>query len=128
MTWLNQINWNKDGLIPVITQDAQTKEILMLAWMNKESLQATLEKKQAVYWSRSRQKLWHKGEESGHTQDIVEIRLDCDNDALLLLVKQTGLACHTGRKSCFFQKLTQTGDIKWEAVDPVLKNPSEIYK
>jgi phosphoribosyl-AMP cyclohydrolase len=106
MTFINQIKWNKDGLVTVITQELKTKDILMLAWMNKEALLKTLSIQQAVYWSRSRQKLWHKGEESGHFQYVHDIRLDCDGDSLLLTVTQLeGIACHTGRHSCFFYQL-----------------------
>lgn len=126
--WLDSIEWNEQGLIPVITQDAGSRDILMLAWINREALEKTVECGEAVYWSRSRQKLWHKGEESGHTQKIVDIRLDCDNDALVYMVEQSGLACHTGRRSCFYQQLQKSDNIDWKAVDPVLKDPSEIYK
>ncbi|MEW6677596.1 MAG: phosphoribosyl-AMP cyclohydrolase [Pseudomonadota bacterium] len=125
-TWLNKINWSEDGLVPAIAQDATTGDILMVAWMNREALKQTAEKGEAVYWSRSRKKLWHKGEESGHTQKVTEIRTDCDEDVILLKVEQAGgIACHTGRHSCFFHRLE--GD-KWQAVDPVLKDPHEIYK
>jgi len=124
--WLNKINWSEDGLIPAIAQDAATGDILMVAWMNRESLRRTVETREAVYWSRSRRKLWHKGEESGHTQKVLELRLDCDEDVLLLKIEQIGgIACHTGRRSCFFQKFE---DGQWVAVDPVLKDPHEIYK
>ncbi len=124
--WLNKVNWSEDGLVPAIAQDASSGDILMVAWMNREALRRTVEIGEAVYWSRSRKKLWHKGEESGHTQKVREIRLDCDEDVVLLKIEQTGgIACHTGRKSCFFQKLE--GD-EWHAVDPVLKDPHEIYK
>ena len=124
--WLNKINWSEDGLIPAIAQDAQTGDILMVAWMNRESLKRTVETGEAVYWSRSRKKLWHKGEESGHTQKVLELRLDCDEDVLLMKIEQVGgIACHTGRRSCFFQKLEKG---QWLAVDPVLKDPHEIYK
>ncbi len=124
--WLNKINWSADGLIPAIAQDAKTGDILMVAWMNRESLKRTVETGEAVYWSRSRKKLWHKGEESGHTQKVLELRLDCDEDVLLLKIEQVGgIACHTGRRSCFFHKLE---DGQWLAVDPVLKDPHEIYK
>ena len=126
--WLDTIEWNAQGLIPVITQEASTRDVLTLAWINREALAKTVECGEAVYWSRSRQKLWHKGEESGHIQKIVDIRMDCDNDALIYLVEQKGLACHTGRQSCFYQQLQKSGDIEWKAVDPVLKDPSEIYK
>ncbi len=124
--WLNKINWSEDGLIPAIAQDAATGDILMVAWMNRESLKRTVETGEAVYWSRSRKKLWHKGEESGHTQKVLELRLDCDEDVLLMKIEQVGgIACHTGRRSCFFQKLEKG---RWVAVDPVLKDPHEIYK
>lgn len=124
--WLNKINWSEDGLVPAIAQDAHSGDILMVAWMNREALRRTSESGEAVYWSRSRKKLWHKGEESGHTQKVLEIRTDCDEDVILLKVEQSGgIACHTGRKSCFFQKLN--GDV-WQAVEPVLKDPHEIYK
>jgi phosphoribosyl-AMP cyclohydrolase len=124
--WLNKINWSDDGLLPAIAQDAQTGDILMVAWMNREALKRTVETGEAVYWSRSRKKLWHKGEESGHIQKVLELRLDCDEDVLLMKIEQVGgIACHTGRRSCFFQKLEKG---KWVAVDPVLKDPHEIYK
>lgn len=127
--WLDTIQWNDQGLIPVITQDASTLKVLMLAWINRTALEKTMQCGEAVYWSRSRNRLWHKGEESGHVQKIVDIRLDCDSDALLFLVKQTGLACHTGRLSCFYQQPQHTAEgTQWVAVDPVIKNPSEIYK
>ena len=127
--WLDSIQWNDQGLIPVITQDATTLKVLMLAWINCAALEKTMQCGEAVYWSRSRNRLWHKGEESGHTQKIVDIRLDCDSDALLFLVEQTGLACHTGRLSCFYQQPQHTAEgTQWVAVDPVIKNPSEIYK
>ena len=124
--WLNKINWTQDGLVPAIAQDAATGEVLMVAWMNREALKKTVDCGEAVYWSRSRKKLWHKCEESGHTQKIKEIRLDCDSDVVLLQVEQHGgIACHTGRESCFFSKLEQG---KWVEVDAVLKSPDEIYK
>lgn len=128
--WLSRINWNEQELIPVIAQEVGTNDVLMVAWMNREALTRTVELGQAVYWSRSRKKLWHKGEESGHFQRVHEIRLDCDEDVLLLKVEQEGnLACHTGRHSCFFQKLDITSEQPtWVEVDPVLKNPDDIYK
>ena len=128
--WLSRINWNEQELIPVIAQEVGTNDVLMVAWMNREALARTVELGQAVYWSRSRKKLWHKGEESGHFQRVHEIRLDCDEDVLLLKVEQIGdLACHTGRHSCFFQKLDTTSEqLEWSEVDPVLKNPDDIYK
>jgi phosphoribosyl-AMP cyclohydrolase len=125
-TWLNKVNWSDDGLVPAIAQAADGGEILMVAWMNRDALQRTVETGEAVYWSRSRKKLWHKGEESGHVQKVREIRLDCDEDVILLKVEQQGdIACHTGRHSCFFHKLEKG---KWKTVDPVLKDPAEIYK
>jgi phosphoribosyl-AMP cyclohydrolase len=125
MDWLDMVKWNEDGLIPVITQETETKQVLTLAWMNRASLQLTADTGHAVYWSRSRQKLWHKGEQSGHQQIVKSIRLDCDNDAILLEVEQLGgIACHTGRHHCFFYKL-ENGE--WQAVEPVLKDPKEIY-
>ena len=125
--WLNEVNWDDQGLVPVIAQDAATGEVLMFAWMNREALTLTAEKGEAVYWSRSRRKLWHKGEESGHSQKVIEIRTDCDNDVILLKIEQAGgIACHTGRRSCFFHRHTADGE--WEAVEPVLKDPKEIYK
>lgn len=126
MSWLDEIRWDEKGLAPAIAQDAQTGRILMVAWMNRESLALTAEKGEAIYWSRSRNKLWHKGEESGHVQKVREIRLDCDEDVIVLQVEQQGgIACHTGRESCFYRVLRNG---VWEAVDPVLKDPSEIYK
>jgi phosphoribosyl-AMP cyclohydrolase len=125
-SWLNKVNWSSDGLVPAIAQAAAGGEVLMVAWMNREALQRTVETGEAVYWSRSRKKLWHKGEESGHVQKVKEIRLDCDEDVILLRVEQQGgIACHTGRHSCFFQKL-ENGE--WKAVEPILKDPAEIYK
>ena len=124
--WLDRIKWNPDGLVPAIAQDAQDGTILMVAWMNREALGLTASEGRAVYWSRSRQKLWRKGEESGHDQRVSEIRLDCDNDVILLQVEQHGgVACHTGRRSCFFQRLEGA---RWITVEPVLKDPGEIYK
>jgi len=124
--WLNEVPWDKDGLVPVIAQDFSTGRVLTLAWMNRDALTLTAEKGEAVYWSRSRRKLWRKGEESGHTQKVRELRLDCDSDAILLRVDQAGgIACHTGRESCFFRKL-ENG--RWVATDPVLKDPAVIYK
>lgn len=124
--WLNEIQWDDQGLVPVIAQDAASGDVLMFAWMNREALEKTAAIGQAVYWSRSRRKLWHKGEESGHFQKVVEIRADCDNDVVLLKVEQAGgIACHTGRKSCFFQRLDEGC---WVVADPVLKDPKEIYE
>ena len=124
--WLNKVNWTNDGLVPVIAQDAASGKVLMFAWMNREALKLTAEKGEAIYWSRSRKKLWHKGEESGHTQKVLEIRLDCDEDVVLLKVEQKGgIACHTGREHCFYQKLEKD---QWKTTEPILKNPEEIYK
>ena len=124
--WLNEIKWSDEGLVPAIAQDARDGVILMVAWMNREALSLTAREGKAVYWSRSRQKLWRKGEESGHEQIVKEIRLDCDNDVVMLQVQQRGgIACHTGRRSCFFQRLE--GD-RWVTVEPVLKDPDAIYK
>ena len=126
MSFLDEVPWNGDGLVAVVTQDASTAKVLTVAWMNREALQQTVDRKEAVYWSRSRNKLWRKGEESGHVQKVLEVRLDCDADALLLKVEQVGgIACHTGRESCFFRKL-ENG--KWVTMDPVLKDPKLIYK
>lgn len=123
--WLNAIRWTEDGLVPAIAQDAETGEILMMAWMNRESLRLTAEEGHAVYWSRSRGKLWRKGETSGHQQVVIDIRLDCDEDVILLKVEQKGgIACHTGRRSCFYRTLK---DGAWVAVDPVIKDPDAIY-
>ncbi len=124
-TWLSKINWSEDGLIPVIAQEADSGKILMVAWMNRDALKLTVEKREAVYWSRSRKKLWHKGEESGHIQKLKDIYLDCDEDVLLLIVEQIGgIACHTGRHNCFFQKLENN---EWVIAAPVIKDPLEIY-
>ncbi|MFT5504207.1 MAG: phosphoribosyl-AMP cyclohydrolase [Gammaproteobacteria bacterium] len=124
--WLSDIKWNEDGLLPAIAQDASTGEVLMMAWMNEGSLQLSVEKGEAVYWSRSRRKLWHKGEESGHTQIIEDIRLDCDSDVILLKIRQNGgIACHTGRRRCFYRVLN---DKKWEIDEEIIKNPREIYQ
>ena len=125
MNWLDQVAWTDDGLVPVIAQEQCSGKILMFAWMNREALQLTRETGHAVYFSRSRNKLWHKGEESGHTQIVHDIRLDCDNDVVLLTVEQQGgIACHTGRHNCFFQQLQ--GD-DWVTVEPVIKDPKAIY-
>ena len=126
MSWLDEVPWNEHGLIAAIAQDGASDRILTLAWMNRAALQETVESGEAVYWSRSRKKLWRKGEESGHVQKVLEVRLDCDADAVLLRVEQAGgIACHTGRESCFFRKL-ENG--RWVTVDPVLKDPALIYK
>ncbi len=124
--WLEQIKWTEQGLVPVIAQDAESGKVLMLAWMNHESLHLTVKEGRAIYWSRSRKKLWRKGEESGHVQKIKDIRLDCDNDVILLAVEQLGgIACHTGREACFYQQLQ---DNTWVTVEAVLKDPKEIYE
>jgi len=132
MNWLDEIKWDADGLVPVIAQERDSGDVMMFAWMNREALARTAELGEAVYWSRSRKKLWHKGEESGHTQTVHELRLDCDNDVVLLKITQhghepgeLGIACHTGRHSCFYQRLEDGG---WKAVEPVLKDPESIYK
>ena len=124
--WLDEIKWTDDGLVPVIAQDAESGDILMFAWMNRESLALSVQEGRAVYWSRSRQSLWRKGEESGHVQHIREIRLDCDNDVVLLKIEQVGgIACHTGRRSCFYKKYENE---QWLEVEPVLKDPKDIYR
>lgn len=124
--WLDQVKWTSEGLVPVIAQEAESGKVLMFAWMNREALRLTVATGRAVYWSRSRARLWHKGEESGHQQIVRDIRLDCDNDVVLLRVEQRGgIACHTGRHSCFYQKFQ---DDKWVAVEPVIKDPAEIYR
>jgi phosphoribosyl-AMP cyclohydrolase len=129
MTWLDDIRWDRDGLVPAIAQERGSGDVLMLAWMNREALERTAELGQAVYWSRSRRRLWHKGEESGHFQQVHAIRLDCDNDAVLLEVTQLGhqpgIACHTGRHACFFQRYENGA---WSTVEPVLKSPDSIYR
>lgn len=124
--WLDQIQWTADGLVAAIVQEAGTGRVLMMAWMNRESLQETLAAGKAVYWSRSRRRLWRKGEESGHEQVVKDIYLDCDGDAVLVVVEQVGgIACHTGRHSCFYRRLGQGG---WVETDPILKNPEAIYR
>ncbi len=127
--WLDEVQWNDDGLVTAIAQDHETGEVLMLAWMNRESLELTLKEQVAIYWSRSRGRLWRKGESSGHTQRLLECRLDCDGDAILLKVEQVGgIACHTGRKSCFYRGLVdQGGEALWNTEDPVLQDPETIY-
>ena len=123
--WLNEIKWNNEGLVPAIAQEAGSGKVLMVAWMNRESLSRTVDSGKAIYWSRSRQKLWRKGEQSGHEQIVRELRTDCDNDIILMQVEQKGgIACHTGRHNCFFQRL-ENG--VWTAVDPPLKDPDTIY-
>ena len=126
MSWLDEIKWTDDGLVPVIAQETGTGKVLMMAWMNRESLQLSVQEGRAIYWSRSRNKLWRKGEESGHVQQIKDIRLDCDNDVILLEVEQLGgIACHTGRHNCFYKQLQNE---QWVEVEAVLKDPHEIYK
>jgi phosphoribosyl-AMP cyclohydrolase len=123
--WLDAVKWDADGLVPAIAQDHKTGRILMMAWMNREALALTAQENRAIYYSRSRQKLWRKGEESGHVQHLHELRLDCDADVIVMQVEQVGgIACHTGRESCFYQ-VYQDGD--WVAADPVLKDPKDIY-
>ena len=132
MNWLDAVRWDRDGLVPAIAQEVGSNDVLMFAFMNREALAKTVETGHAVYWSRSRQRLWHKGEESGHVQQVHEIRLDCDKDVVLLKVAQLGhepedpsIACHTGRHSCFYRKLVGT---EWKSVEPVLKDPGTIYR
>jgi phosphoribosyl-AMP cyclohydrolase len=126
MSWLDEVKWDEQGLVPVLAQDAATGRVLMLAWMDREALARTAETGEAVYYSRSRERLWRKGEASGHIQRVLEIRMDCDNDVVLLAVEQIGgIACHTGRPSCFFQRLV---DGRWVTVDAVVKDPGEIYR
>ncbi len=125
-SYLDQIQWNEHGLVPVITQDAGSGRVLTQAWINREALQTTVIEGRAVYWSRSRAKLWRKGEESGMVQKLVEVLLDCDNDSICYRVEQVGgIACHTGRESCFYKRLTNDS---WEAIDPVLVDPDQLYK
>ena len=124
--WLEQVKWSPDGLVPAVAQDAGSGRVLMVAWMNRDALRETVRSGEAHYWSRSRARLWHKGEESGHVQRVREVRLDCDADVIVLAVEQAGgIACHTGRQSCFYRMLK---DGEWVAVDPVLKDPGEIYR
>ena len=125
MSWLDEVAWNAQGLVPAIAQDAASGQVLTLAWMNRTALEASLQEGRAVYWSRSRNKLWRKGEESGHVQRLLEIRLDCDADCVLLMVEQVGgIACHTGRARCFYRRLE---DGAWRETDPVLRDPQAIY-
>lgn len=125
-SWLDEVRWTDDGLVPVIAQAADSGRVVMFAWMNRESLALTVENGYAVYWSRSRQRLWRKGEESGHQQKVIDIQLDCDEDVILLKIEQQGgIACHTGRESCFFRSLV---DGQWQAKEPVLKDPKAIYR
>ena len=126
MNWLDEVNWSGDGLVPVIAQESGSGKVLMFAWMNREALDQTARTGEAVYWSRSRKRLWRKGEESGHVQKVHEIRLDCDEDAIIVIVEQVGgIACHTGRHSCFYRTLK---DGRWEVTEGVVKNPDEIYR
>jgi phosphoribosyl-AMP cyclohydrolase len=129
MKWLDDIAWTAEGLVPVIAQEASSGDVLMFAWMNREALALTAAKGEAVYWSRSRARLWHKGEESGHVQKVLEIRIDCDEDVILLKIEQLGhtpgIACHTGRHACFYRTLRNG---VWETTEPVLKDPQSIYK
>jgi phosphoribosyl-AMP cyclohydrolase len=126
LSFLDEVPWSGEGLIAAVAQDAKSGRVLTVAWMNREALKETVESRQAVYWSRSRRRLWRKGEESGHVQKVRELRLDCDADAILLIVEQVGgIACHTGRESCFFRRL-ENG--QWVSIDPVLKDPTLIYK
>ena len=125
-SWLDEVKWTDDGLVPALAQDYKTGQILMMAWMNREALALTVKEGRAIYYSRSRKKLWRKGEESGHVQTLKEIRLDCDSDVVLMQVKQIGgIACHTGREHCFYKRYENGA---WESVDPVIKDPKEIYK
>lgn len=127
MSWIHSIKWDSDGLVPVIAQDYKTNKVLMFAWMNEEALELTQKNKKAFYWSRSRKKIWKKGEESGHTQNVREIRLDCDGDVILIKIEQVeNIACHTGRETCFYQKLDDKGI--WVNDHVVIKEPKDIYK
>jgi len=126
MSWLDEVPWNEQGLIPAVAQDAASGRVLTVAWMNREALRQTVETSEVVYWSRSRKRLWRKGEDSGNVQKVREVRLDCDSDALLIRVEQAGgIACHTGRESCFYRRLEKGS---WVTTDPVLKDPSLLYK
>ena len=126
MIYIDDVSWDKDGLVPAIAQDAVSGVVLMVAWMNREALQLTIDENRAIYWSRSRQKIWRKGEESGHIQELIELRLDCDSDVILMKVNQIGsIACHTGRQSCFYRIFK---DGEWEDFDEVIKDPKDIYR
>jgi phosphoribosyl-AMP cyclohydrolase len=130
MNWLDEVHWDADGLVPAIAQDFRTGRVLMMAWMNREALTLSAAEGRAIYWSRSRQRLWRKGEESGHVQTLHELRLDCDGDVIILQVEQIGgIACHTGRESCFYRRYNHAGEKNagWETVDPILKDPQTIY-
>jgi len=125
--WLDEVKWDKDGLVPAIAQDTETGRILMMAWMNREALELTIQEDRAIYYSRSRQQLWRKGESSGHVQTLKEIRLDCDADVIVMQVEQIGgIACHTGRESCFYRVFDKK-QMNWVAVDEVIKDPKDIY-
>jgi phosphoribosyl-AMP cyclohydrolase len=126
MIYIDEVSWDDDGLVPAIAQDAESGVILMVAWMNREALQLTIDENRAIYWSRSRQKIWRKGEESGHIQELIELRLDCDSDDILMKVNQIeNIACHTGRQSCFYRLFK---DGKWKDFDKVIKDPKDIYR
>ena len=126
MIYIDDVSWDKDGLVPAIAQDAVSGVVLMVAWMNREALRLTIDENRAIYWSRSRQKIWRKGEESGHIQELIELRLDCDSDVILMKVNQIGnIACHTGRQSCFYRIFK---DGEWEDFDEVIKDPKDIYR
>ena len=126
MIYIDEVSWDDDGLVPAIAQDAESGVILMVAWMNREALQLTIDENRAIYWSRSRQKIWRKGEESGHIQELIELRLDCDSDAILMKVNQIeNIACHTGRQSCFYRLFK---DGKWKDFDKVINDPKDIYR
>ena len=126
MIYIDDVSWDRDGLVPAIAQDAVSGVVLMVAWMNREALQLTIDENRAIYWSRSRQKIWRKGEESGHIQELIELRLDCDSDAILMKVNQIGsIACHTGRQSCFYRIFK---DGEWQDFDKVIKDPKDIYR
>ena len=126
MIYIDDVSWDKDGLVPAIAQDAESGVVLMVAWMNREALQLTIDENRAIYWSRSRQKIWRKGEESGHIQELIELRLDCDSDVILMKVNQIGsITCHTGRQSCFYRIFK---DGEWEDFDEVIKDPKDIYR
>ena len=126
MIYIDEVSWDNDGLVPAIAQDAESGVVLMVAWMNREALQLTIDENRAIYWSRSRQKIWRKGEESGHIQELIELRLDCDSDVILMKVNQIGnIACHTGRQSCFYRIFK---DGEWEDFDEVIKDPKDIYR
>jgi phosphoribosyl-AMP cyclohydrolase len=126
MIYIDDVSWDKDGLVPAIAQDAESGVVLMVAWMNREALQLTIDENRAIYWSRSRQKIWRKGDESGHIQELIELRLDCDSDVILMKVNQIGnIACHTGRQSCFYRIFK---DGEWQDFDEVIKDPKDIYR